>query len=255
MVLTGGTAHDSDTDYNIFNGLITKQFGGTNVTSGLYLSGADTNYFYGYTPIITSSNNHQIVFDYTYFPAWPAANMFFGVEPGAPTQFGTPDPASAPNVFSGVAQANGNNYPTNLANVDSSLPQVVGPIVALTGQTSAIAQVAIAPNATHWAKGLYRLNYYIVITAVGTGGNIGIQFQWADDAQAQALNSSTIATTGKNFTSGSLVIESTQGSGLSYFQLFSPWCYRIASIFGLCHRGASNMIVARGTNITTIAPY
>lgn len=74
----------------------------------------------------------------------------------------------------------------------------------LTGQSASIANTPIATALL--PKGTYRLSYYIVCTTTGSG-NVGVNFAWTDDRQAQSFTGSTINLNGANFRGESIIIE------------------------------------------------
>lgn len=210
---SGGGAITHNTCYDIWLNLTTNQIGGA-ASYGVYLDGTDSDFFYFYKPIIAGGSNVTIGFDYTTTAFWPAANMFFGTEPGNPTNIGTPNGLSRPNGFYGVMEANGNVYPTNVQNTLSAVPAVIGGAIDLSGQTAAIALTN--STITPYKTGMYRINYYMGITTVGTGGTGSVQFQWNDGAATQNFVSSTTSLTALGYIAGSVDAYLIGGTNLAY---------------------------------------
>jgi len=204
----------ANTDYNSFYNLTTWQLG-TAASYGLYLAATDSNSFYFFKPVIGGGSNVALAFDYSITAFWPAGNMFFGTEPATPVNIGSPNGNSRPNYFYGVTEANGNSYPISLPNAQSAVPSVIGGVISRTAQTAAIGLSNLL-SITPYSSGLYRINYYLDITTVGTAGTIGPQFAWLDNAQVQNAVPTPVSTLAKNYMSGSLVIYATAGANISY---------------------------------------
>lgn len=214
LLTSGSSTTAANTCYNTFFNLQTLQLG-TASTAGLTLAGCDSNMFYFYSPQIQGGQN-SLRFDYTgYSGVWPVGNQFFGLEPGAAINVGTPSQAATPNNFFGVTEANANKYPISLVNSNSSLPMVIGgSIVNLTNQSASIAQTNLLPI-TPYLAGLYRVNYYVAVSTAGTAGTIIPTFLWNDGASQTAV-ANTLNANAIGRVSGNLTVYSAVGSDISY---------------------------------------
>lgn len=77
-------------------------------------------------------------------------------------------------------------------------------VKAATGNTAAITTTSLLANPP--AIGVYKLTYYIVVTATGTSTNVVATFGWTDPAAARTATASTVSCAATNTTSGSVVI-------------------------------------------------
>ncbi|NTJ67505.1 hypothetical protein G6M50_05970 [Agrobacterium rhizogenes] len=174
----GMDAKGTNTDYNCFQNVVIDA-NGNGSAQGIYLGPSDSNQFHtlhfiGFAP------KNAIVFDYglTTGGAWPASNMFWGVDLGGSSvsNIGIPGSLARPNEWFGSIDTNGGNYPRNIPNLYTALPQEIYN-VQLTGQTAAIGlQSAYQVRQT----GMFRISYYLTITSAGTGGTLQFYVNYND---------------------------------------------------------------------------
>lgn len=176
----GTDAVGSNTDYNFFSNVTIWNGNAANTSAqGVYFGASDSNQFHD-LHLIGFAANQAIVFDYgvTTGGAWPASNMFWGVDLGTSSvsNVGTPGNLARPNEFFGSIDTNGGNYPRNIPNLYTALPQEIYN-TQLTGQTAAIGlQSAYQVR----QGGLFRVSYYLTITTAGTGGTVQVYVNYND---------------------------------------------------------------------------
>ena len=199
ITLTGDSGGSSDTDFNVFKNLSINMGAPTNATVGILLQICDSNNFQAVHIASSPGASQAIKFDYSVNAQFPAANFFFGADPGptgdggtrvAWAQSGTPNQTSRPNYVFGVAENNGGLQPKISAN--NFAPQVVNPGLDLTGQTGAIAVTNILPYGAT-VTGMYQVCYYYEVTTGDVGGaNLTISLAWTDDAGAKTFSNGAI---------------------------------------------------------------
>ncbi len=97
-------------------------------------------------------------------------------------------------------------------------PVIVGQVL-LSGQAFAIGSTAILPAVP---AGIYRANIYVVITTSGTSGNLVANIIATDDAKAETIPVSTIASiAGTGQANGVAIIENTASATINYSTTFS----------------------------------
>jgi len=97
-------------------------------------------------------------------------------------------------------------------------PVIVATVV-LSGQTAAIASTPILANAP---PGIYRANVSLVLTAVGTSGNLIANVIATDDAQAETIVAATITSIlAKGQAGSSVIIQNTATGNINYSTTFS----------------------------------
>ncbi len=203
----GTDAIGTNTDYNYFTNVTIWNGNAANTSAqGIYFGASDSNQFHD-LHIIGFAAGQAIVFDYgvTTGGAWPASNMFWGTDLGTSSisNVGTPGNLARPNEFFGSIDTNGGNYPRGIANLYTALPQEIYNTL-LTGQTAAIGlQSAYQVRQT----GLFRVSYYLTITAAGTGGTLQFYVNYNDGQNVGfEQGSATLASTG-GVLAGSFICE------------------------------------------------
>ncbi len=203
----GTDAVGTNTDYNYFSNVTIWNGNGSNASAqGIYFGASDSNQFHD-LHIINFATGQAIVFDYgvTTGGAWPASNMFWGTDLGTSSisNVGTPGNLARPNEFFGSIDTNGSNYPRGLPNLYTALPQEIYNTL-MTGQTAAIGlQSAYQVRQT----GLFRVSYYLTITAAGTGGTLQFYVNYNDGQNVGfEQGSAALASTG-GVLAGSFVCE------------------------------------------------
>ena len=105
----------SNTDYNHFDNVYLSAFGYNNA---LIVGASDTNSFSDVH--IDNASLFPVAFDYTINANWPAATVFFGIDPGANwariANSGTPS-GSSTNYFYATQGGNGGQCPSALTNL------------------------------------------------------------------------------------------------------------------------------------------
>lgn len=202
IVLTGNTATNSDTDFNVFKNVIIG-LAGSAVSTGIYLQNCDSNSFYNILLAGGSAASFGVNFDYTASVnnAWPSSNSFFGIDTNGNTlganqwvNGGTPGASAGANLVVGLAEGNGATQP-NIANMRPDLPVVLPPSVNLTGQSASIGStnIVLTPIA-----GIYRISGYLALTTTGNSVTVTVTVGWTDLSGAgRTFTSSAI-----NFSAG-----------------------------------------------------
>lgn len=174
--------------------------------------------------IIANSEVHAsaygVVDDYTKNPSFPSGCVLDTPDVGwnIPEwrQFvasGTPSSSARPNKICNLSELNGCRYPVGLVNTDLDLPALVGGKVSLTGQNSAITTTAIL---TPRRAGLYRVTYYMKVTAAGSAGTLTFNAVSHDPEVAAVPGQPVDVTTLNAHDQGSLVVYA-DGSNPIYY--------------------------------------
>jgi hypothetical protein len=214
----------SNSSFNTFSNVLVKFPLVATSMFGFFMRGADTNTFNCTSCYGGGAGTIGIVFDYTSTGAsgaLPSNNVFLGFD-SSPQNFGGLSYANSgsvgngarPNRFYGVSDINGEVYP-KLSNAAYNA-EFVTPGVSLTGQTAGIGVTNVNPIPLY-ATGMYRINWYLETTTVGSGGSTSIQFFWTDDAQAQASGAlGNILATSKTFANGAIVVRAQAGTNITF---------------------------------------
>jgi hypothetical protein len=115
------------------------------------------------------------------------------------TVTGTYTLGGSPTVGGTLVSYNGN------AAANAGAPFQVG-AANLSGQTAAITATTLFTPAS---SGLYRVNYYVVVTTTGTSVNLVLGILSTDDAAARTQNAATVSCAATNFTQGSFIVRAT----------------------------------------------
>jgi hypothetical protein len=191
----------------------------TLTTYGVYLQWADSNVFQDLHIFGGSVTAVCIELDYTVQANLPSGNCFIGLDPsgtGSNIQFGqagTPNSGARPNRILALSEIN-NAVQPNQPNLIADLPTLQTKL-SLTGQTAAIGTTGLF---TPYVSGIYRVSYYMTMTAGGTAGTLQLFVNYNDGFTLKSDASGSINANGSAplSTNGVFVMQAAAGVQLSF---------------------------------------
>lgn len=224
--LDGAADGTTSTDFNTFiDTSCVMGSTGTHESHCGYFRVSDSNVFYNSHFFGSSTSQSSAVqYDYTTNSVFPGANQFYGFDSklqGSGSQYtsvGTPDTSARPNGVFGVLEANHASYPTNIPNLNISLPLKAAPDVNMVGQTAGIGATNLF---TPYVSGMYRACGYIVTTTAGTGGTYAFGFNWNDGIAQSTSGGSLAATALGSVDQRCFVVHATANNPMQYFVNFA----------------------------------
>ena len=164
------------------------------------------------------SNSSAIIYDYSGNPVFPGSCTIKAADIGmsgsiVPIQAsGTPSASARSNHIGYIGEANGANYPTNVANLIIDLPKMFAADLNVANGAATTSGVLFSPQ----VAGLFRVSYYATIINAGTGGNMRFIVYFDDGAAVKGVPSPLLPVTPTaNTINGDLVFWS-KAAGVSY---------------------------------------
>ena len=214
----------SNTDYNVFENLsvsLPTSLAAGQTAYGVYLQACDSNVFIAPHFFNGDPNFPAFFLDYTTASYWPSGNAVIHPDWGtiaAPFETaGTPAANSSPTSVINVNQVNNGIYPHDVGNISVGVNTVCS--YRLLGQT---APIATHPIYTSREGGLYRVNYYLVVSGgTASGGTIQASFGWLDGIGSNGHVSTPCPNGPGNYVSGTATLLLGAGGVVNALTLFN----------------------------------